>query len=146
MNRTVLASLACVLVLVGCSAPTSPTPLSAIMPTLLNTNVAISSVSLTRAPLRIEFYGNFPWRDAEGNLKTISDPHVLTRADLGGIPTNDGGTALENYLNQTWFPSQFRDADGALTGWAWIDILSFSPTDVNWRLCISIYPITSCTP
>lgn len=107
-------------------------------------NVAISGVSLSRAPLRIEFTGNYPWRDAQGNLKTEADPHVLTRSDLGGIPTNDGGAALETYLNQTWLPSQFRDADGRTTGFAWIDILSFSPTDVNWILCISDTHISSC--
>ena len=139
------------LVLAGCTVP--PTAPALDSPSVVRLagddsrvvlHVAISGVSLTRAPLRIEFTGNYPWRDAEGNLKTEADPHVLTRSDLGGIPTNDGGAALEAYLNQTWLPSQFRDADGRPTGFAWIDILSFGPTDVNWILCISDTPISRC--
>jgi hypothetical protein len=112
-------------------------------------NVAISSLSLTRAPLRIEFLGNYPWRDAQNALKQPTDPHVLTRTELGGISTNDGGVQFEAYVNQVWLPRELRDADGVRTGFGCIDILSFSPTDVNWQLIISVNPIpyvnSTCT-
>lgn len=104
-------------------------------------NVAISSLALTRAPLRIEFFGNYPWLDTQGTLKQPTDPHVLTRSELGGIPTNDNGVALEAYINQTWLPRELRASDGTVQGFGCIDILSFSPQDVNWILYLSNTPI-----
>lgn len=104
-------------------------------------SVAISALSLSRAPLRIEFFGNYPWRDTEGNVKQPTDPHVLTRNELGGISTNDNGVQLEAYVNQIWLPRELRNADGQITDFGCIDILLFTPQDVNWTLTISVNPI-----
>jgi hypothetical protein len=141
--KTVLFAV-CLVCLVGCSSPTAPLSSSTIVPTFSNTNVNISGVALTRAPLRIEFTGNYGWRDASGTYHPPTDPHVLTRPDLPtGAPWGPITTALqlETYLNRSWLPAQFRDQDGARTGFALIHILSFSPTDVNWELRVSDLPV-----
>lgn len=109
-------------------------------------NVAVTGMSLSRTPLRIQFFGNYPWRDADGVLRQPTEPHTLVRANIGGIRTNDDGAELEAYLNSTWFPREFRDSTGAIQGFAWIDIRAFSTNDADtdWTLCLSTVPISTC--
>ena len=95
--------------------------------------VNIQNVSMTRAPLRIEFTGN--WEGPAPGQRT----HVLTRPDLP--PSTNTAQELEDYLNFTWFPQEFRDTSGARTGYAKIHILIFTGNDFNAELTLSDFPI-----
>lgn len=66
--------------------------------------------------------------------------HTLRRADLpGGVNTV---AEIENFINNTWLQSEFKDTSGAVTGFARLHVRAInSPTDIDWELRIGDDPI-----